>query len=100
MVEDKIVSAEAKQDIKPSPPRRIRNVEPNHYVNYSCDDGDGWEIEVHLPGVPKGNIQIKVLPELYDIQAKRDEGTVYHLTEYFPYEVKPDSVQSDRKSVV
>jgi len=51
-------------------------------------------LEIHLPGVKKENIQLKILPELFDLRAKKDENTFYAISEYFPYEINPDSVEA------
>ena len=61
---------------------------------YSSIDSKMGEIrmEIHLPGVKKENIRIKVLPDLFDLHAKRDENSYYGLTEYFPYELKADTI--------
>ena len=35
-------------------------IRPTRYINYDCGSKD-WEIEVHLPGVEKSNISLKIL---------------------------------------
>jgi len=51
-------------------------------------------LEIHLPGVKKENVQFKILPELFDLRAKKDESTFYAISEYFPYEINPDTVEA------
>lgn len=68
----------------------IYKVEPTHYMSFNDDTGE-FDVEIHLPGVPKEKIKLRILAELFDLQAKRDPFQ-YALTEYFPYEVKPESV--------
>jgi len=66
---------------------------PDHYTNINSITGE-WEIEIHLPGIKKEEINLRVLPDLFDLQAKRTEQNLYCLTEYFPYEISPDSIQA------
>jgi len=71
----------------------VYNMVPDYYTNFDSISGK-WQIEMHLPGVKKENILIRVLPDLYDIQAKRNETEIYSLSEYFPFEVNPGSVKA------
>ncbi|MHA1734092.1 MAG: Hsp20/alpha crystallin family protein [Promethearchaeota archaeon] len=66
-------------------------VYPNTCSSY--DSGEGvFEYEVHLPGVLREDIDLRVLPELFDLKARR-EHVLYTATEYFPYEVDVGSVE-------
>jgi len=66
-------------------------LKPARYWNFG-EDGQ-WEIEIHIPGVKKDQIKLKILSELYDLKAKR--GNVnYTLTEYFPYIIHPESIEA------
>jgi len=51
-------------------------------------------LEIHLPGVKRENIQLKVLPELFDLRAKKDESTFYAISEYFPYDINCDTIEA------
>jgi HSP20 family molecular chaperone IbpA len=66
---------------------------PDHYLNVDALSGE-WKIEIHMPGVKKEDIKLRILPDLYDLHAKRSEHHYYSVTEYFPFEVAPDSVQA------
>jgi len=66
-------------------------LKPIRYWNFDADGN--WEIEIHIPGVKKDSIKLKILNELYDLKAKR--GNVnYTLTEYFPCNINPDSIDA------
>ena len=76
-----------------SPQRAVQyRMTPDHYLNYSNGE---WRIEVHLPGVSKEQISLRILPDLFDLQAKRAENMSYTLTEYFPFEIRTDTVQAN-----
>jgi len=66
---------------------------PDHYTNIDPSSGE-WQIEIHLPGIKKEEISLRVLPDLFDLQAKRSDKNLYCLTEYFPYEISTDSIQA------
>lgn len=68
-------------------------VRPTRYVNYDCADNT-WEIEFHLPGVKKEEIDIKFLNNAYSLEAKRD-AALYHASEYLPFEINLDSIKAD-----
>jgi HSP20 family molecular chaperone IbpA len=56
-----------------------------------------FNFEVHLPGVDKDKVTLKVLPELMHLEATREEESskaIYTLTRYFSYEVDPDSIDA------
>jgi HSP20 family protein len=70
-----------------------------HPTYYSDLDYDTRTIsyEVHLPGVDKENVSLKVLPDLWNMEATRKEKksqAFYTLSRYFPYEVDPNSVKA------
>lgn len=68
-------------------------VQPTRHVNYDCSDNT-WEIEFHLPGVKKENIDIKFLNNAYSLEATRDKA-VYHASEYLPFEINLNSIKAD-----
>ncbi|MHA1775509.1 MAG: hypothetical protein DRO88_02955 [Promethearchaeia archaeon] len=89
MVEKKEEVAESKkseEEIK----YRIR---PTRYLNYDCIENK-WEMEFHLPGVPKENVKFKILNDAYSLEAKRDQA-LYHSSEYLPFEIDTDSVKAE-----
>jgi len=71
----------------------IYRIRPRYYTNFDYAKG-AFEYEVQLPGVAKDHVKLRILPELYDLHAQRDEHGVFTLTEYFPYEIDPDSVEA------
>jgi len=66
---------------------------PDYYSNFDTTKGK-WQIEVHIPGVKKEDITLRILPDFYDIQAKRSNKEIYSLTEYFPFDISPESVKA------
>jgi HSP20 family molecular chaperone IbpA len=84
-----------KQYSNPSPVHY--RVVPDHYSNFDSTANE-WRIEVHLPGVKKEDINLRILPDLYSLETKRDERRFYSLTEYFPFTISPDSVQAKYES--
>ena len=53
--------------------------------------------EIHLPGVQKERVSLKILPDLMHLEAPRemeDSIIVYTLSRYFPWEVDPDSIDA------
>jgi len=74
------------QDIK----YRIR---PRRYFNFDAEEKE-WELEIHLPGVEKSEIKLRILPNLYDLKANRGE-VMYSLTQYFPWNIETDSVKAN-----
>ena len=49
--------------------------------------------EVQLPGVPKDNVKLRVLPELFDLKGTHAH-VLYTLTEYFPFKINVDSLDA------
>ncbi len=68
-------------------------IRPTRYFNFNAEDRE-WTLEVHLPGVQKSEIKLKILPNLYDLKAYRGE-VMYSLTQYFPWNIETDSVKTD-----
>jgi HSP20 family protein len=66
---------------------------PDHFINVDHRSNE-WQIEIHMPGVKKEDIKLRVLADLYDLHAKRSEQHYYGVTEYFPFEIAPESVQA------
>ena len=68
-------------------------IRPTRYFNFDAENKE-WTLEVHLPGVEKSEIKLRILPNLYDLKAYRDE-VIYSLTQYFPWNVETDSVKAN-----
>lgn len=68
-------------------------IRPKRYFNFDAEDKE-WTLEVHLPGVEKSEIKLRVLPNLYDLKAYRGE-VMYALTQYFPWNIETESVKAD-----
>jgi HSP20 family molecular chaperone IbpA len=79
------IQEEIEQEIR----YRIR---PTRYFNFDAEEME-WVLEVHLPGVQKSEIKLKILPNLYDLKAHRGEA-LYSLTQYFPWDIETDSVKA------
>ncbi len=67
-------------------------IRPTYYSNFDSDARQ-FECEIHLPGVKKEEVKLRVLPELFDVKARR-EHVLFTLTEYFPYELDVNSIQA------
>lgn len=67
-------------------------VHPRHNFDFDAKTGE-FHVLFELPGVPRENITLKVLPTMYDLRARR-EHTLYTATHYFPYEVDVDQVEA------
>lgn len=83
---------EAVTEKKGDAPKIRYRVRPRMYSNFDSAS-NAFEFEVHLPGVPKENIHLRVLPDLFDLKATREES-LYALTEYFPYPIDVDSLEA------
>jgi len=68
-------------------------IRPTYYSNFNSDERE-FECEIHLPGVKKEDVKLRVLPELFDIKAKRDHA-LFTLTEYFPCELNVDALHAN-----
>ena len=68
---------------------RIRPTFSSHF-DYSTGE---FSAEVQLPGVPKERVNLRILPELYDLKATW-EHVLWTLTEYFPVKVNVDTVDA------
>ncbi|MBD3187931.1 hypothetical protein GF325_13930 [Candidatus Bathyarchaeota archaeon] len=67
-------------------------VHPRHSFDFDAKAGE-FHVVFELPGVPRENITLKVLPTMYDLRARR-EHTLFTATHYFPYEVDVDQVEA------
>ncbi|MBD3353699.1 MAG: Hsp20 family protein [Candidatus Lokiarchaeota archaeon] len=88
-----------KKDEKPKEenPESIYRIRPFYEMHFNRDDGS-YDYEVHLAGVPKENVELKVLPEFFVLRAKRTEGKsvgIYTLTRYFLNEIDPETVKAE-----
>ena len=68
-------------------------IRPKRYFNFDAENKE-WTLEVHLPGVEKSEIKLRVLPNLYDLKAYRGE-LMYSLTQYFQWNIETESVKAD-----
>ena len=68
-------------------------IRPRRYFNFDAEDKE-WTLEIHLPGVEKSEIKLRILPNLYDLKAYRGE-VMYSLTQYFPWNIETESVKTD-----
>ena len=68
-------------------------IRPKRFFNFDAEDKE-WTLEVHIPGVEKSEIKLRVLPNLYDLKAYRGE-VMYSLTQYFPWNIETESVKAD-----
>ena len=71
-------------------------IRPKRFFNFDAEEKE-WELEIHLPGVQKSEIKLKILPNLYDLKAYRGEA-LYSLTQYFPWNIETDSVKAEYKN--
>nr|MDO8084591.1 Hsp20/alpha crystallin family protein [Candidatus Sigynarchaeum springense] len=67
-------------------------VRPYYSADFDSDTGE-YNARVELPGVPKEQVRLRVLPDMFDLRATR-EHTQYLLTEYFPYEMDVNSIEA------
>jgi len=84
--------SDAIEQTKPKGNEAWYQIRPTYYSNFNSDLGE-FECEVHLPGVMKDDVKLRVLPELFDIKAKR-EHVLFTLTEYFPCELNINSLHA------
>ena len=68
-------------------------IRPTRYLNYDCARST-WDVEFHLPGVKKEDIDIKFLKGAYHLEAVRGQA-LYHASEYLPFDINPDSIKAD-----
>lgn len=71
-------------------------ITPRFYSGMNRKD-KSLNYEIHLPGVQKEKVSLKVLPNLVHLEAPRemeDSIIVYTLSRYFPWEVDPDSIDA------
>lgn len=78
---------------QPKPKYRVR---PRYYSGLNRKNKT-ISFEVHLPGVSKDQVSLKVLPDLFHLEAPRemeDSEIIYTLSRYLPYEIDPDTIES------
>ncbi len=83
--EKKKKSKESEDDIK-------YHIQPDHFIDFDAET-NSWEMEVNLPGIKKDEVSLKILEDAFQLIARRDKA-IYHLEDYFPFLVKPDSVEA------
>ena len=89
--QEKVTNTNDKQDDQDDEIRyRIR---PTRYLNYDCAENT-WNMEFHLPGVDKNNIDLKFLNNAYALKARRDQA-LYHNSEYLPFEIDEKTIEAD-----
>jgi HSP20 family molecular chaperone IbpA len=69
---------------------------PRYYTRLNRKD-NSILFEIHLPGVRKESVSLKVLPDLMHLEALREMETsdiIYTLSRYFPYEIDPESIDA------
>ena len=74
-------------------PKVKYRIRPTRYINYDVSENK-WELEFHLPGVNKKNINLRFLKDAYALEAKRGEA-VYHASEYLPFDIDQNSIEAD-----
>jgi len=67
-------------------------IRPYYSADFDPETGE-YNARVELPGVPKDQVKLRVLPDMFDLRATR-EHTQYLLTEYFPYEMDVNSIEA------
>ncbi len=78
-------------DSKKEPEIRYR-IRPTRYVNYDCAN-KSWDLEFHLPGVKKEDIDLKFINNAYRIKARRDQA-LYQASEYLPFDINEESIEA------
>ncbi len=71
-------------------------ITPRYYSRLNRENRT-LELEIHLPGVDKAKVSLKVLPDLMHLEAPReleDRKWIYTLSRYFPWEVDPESIDA------
>jgi len=87
---------EMKEKEKEKSKKITYKIHPNWYSSLNYDE-NVLMYEVHLPGVDKQNVNLKILSDLWYVEASREEEksrAVYTLTNYFPYEIDINSVNA------
>ena len=74
-------------------PKLKYKIRPKRYINYDCADNT-WEMEFHLPGVPKNQGKFKILKDAYSLEAVRDQA-LYTSNEYVPFEIDVNTVKAE-----
>lgn len=65
---------------------------PTNYFNYHPQNKE-WNLEIHIPGVNKEDISLKVLSNQVFFEAQRENTAIYTLSRYFPWKIEVDSVK-------
>ena len=65
---------------------------PTNYFNFNPKTKE-WTLEIHIPGVDKENISLKVLSNQIFFEAQRENTAIYTLFRYFPWKIEVDSVK-------
>ena len=66
---------------------------PTSYFNFNPKTKQ-WTLEIHVPGVDKEKISLKVLPNQVFFEGQRD-AAMYTLSRYFPWKIDVDSVKGE-----
>ena len=76
---------------EPEKPEIKYRICPTNYFNYNPKNKQ-WTLEIHVPGVNKDHISLKVLPNRVFFEAQRDVA-MYTLSRFFPWKIDVDSVK-------
>jgi len=76
---------------EPEKPEIKYRICPTNYFNYNPQTKE-WALEIHVPGVDKEKISLKVLPNRVLFEAQRDVA-MYTLSRFFPWKIEVDSVK-------
>jgi len=92
--DEKIVETKGNENLAEQPKEEeiFWRIRPYYSTDFDDETGE-YSARVELPGVPKERVKLRVLPDLFDLRATR-EHTQYLLTEYFPYEMDPASIEA------
>ncbi|MBN2156706.1 MAG: Hsp20/alpha crystallin family protein [Candidatus Lokiarchaeota archaeon] len=77
--------------------KRLFRITPKYYSELDRKKNI-MNFEIHLPGVQKEKVSLKILPDLMHLEATREmdnNEVIYTLTRYFSYEVEPDSIEAN-----
>ena len=66
---------------------------PTNYFDFNPKTNQ-WTLEIHVPGVDKEKISLKVLPNQVFFEGQRD-AAMYTLSRYFPWKINVDSVKGE-----
>ncbi|MHA1618486.1 MAG: Hsp20/alpha crystallin family protein [Promethearchaeota archaeon] len=77
---------------EPKKPEIKYRICPTNYFNYNPKTKE-WNLEIHIPGVDKEKISLKVLSNQIFFEAQRENTAIYTLSRYFPWKIEVDSVK-------